>query len=104
MKCPNRKAGLPDMPPFPHEYHHQAEYLLKLMEYNMRVRLWDFIRAAETLKYGLPVKQVLALAVDSQAKKFAQDAADLLGMEIAGEKLKNLLNELGMDGPPSPKD
>lgn len=97
MKCPNRKAGLKDTAPFPHEYANSAEYLLKMIEYNMRVRMWDFIRAAtKTDPAGtIPPRQVLALALKSQSKKMQGDADELLSQEIASDETDRLLKELG---------
>lgn len=96
MKCPNKGAGLPDMPPFPHEYHRKAEYLLRMCEYNMRVRIWDFIRAAtKTDPDGkVSVEMVLAMAVRSQAAILQGQADDLYERTDASDATDQMLKDI----------
>ena len=81
------------MPAFPHEYASDAEYMIKLLEYNMRVRMWGFIRAAE--KVGLKsisTRQVLLLAAEKQCEKMAAECGAALHNET---EVNSLLRGLG---------
>jgi hypothetical protein len=93
MKAPHQK--LPPLPPFPHEYAQYADYLLRIQHYNMRVRLWDFIRAAaKTDPEGrVPVRVVLLMAYQKWHEEEALRAKERLASEI---QVDRLLDNLGL--------
>lgn len=83
------------MPPFPHEYSRDAEYLIRMMEYNMRVRMWDFIRAAAKVDPDgkMPTRQVLLMAFQKQHEEVAVVAKERFASEVNTDRL---LDELGL--------
>ena len=84
MKCPNRRANLPDTAPFPHEYAREAEYLLRMMEYNMRVYMLAMIGAAENMPADrlTSPRMVLMLAIQNESERVSKTAKEALGSEI----------------------
>jgi len=65
------------------------------MTYNMRVRMWDFIRAAaKTDPDGkIPTRQVLLLAFHKQHEEVTVVAKERLDSEV---KVDQMLDDLGL--------
>ena len=95
MKCPNRKINLPDTALFPHKYAKSAEYLLKMMEYNMRVYMLAMIKGAALVdrKYIVTPKQVLMCAIQAECERVARDAGSHLAQDV---EITSMLRELNL--------
>ena len=95
MKCPNKKAGLPETAPFPHEYALDAEYLLKMMEYNMRVYMLAMIEATARVdrEFIVTPRQALACAMQVECELVAKEVGSHLVQDI---ELVTLLRKLNI--------